>query len=102
MTSFLLPDTLSISKAENSRRRSIDDQEIAATPPATGTSIIQVSLHQAREGLREIRSFLGGHGLVIVIMFSYVFVATSKVVQVMLLQYTSKRYEFSWSKVSHL
>lgn len=97
LTTFLLPDTLSISKASEPHHQGSDGQvDEAAT---TGMSTMQQSIHRAREGLQQIRSFLKGHARVIVMMFSYVFVALSKVVQLMLLQYTTKRYHWSWSKV---
>ncbi|KAI4592928.1 hypothetical protein KJ359_010180 [Pestalotiopsis sp. 9143b] len=95
-TTFLLPDTLHISKAADADFDNAEESNDATQ------SIIQGSIHQVREGVREIRSFISGHGLVVVFMFCYVFVAVSKIVQVMLLQYATKRYEWSWSKASIL
>ncbi|KAF3024910.1 hypothetical protein E8E14_012854 [Neopestalotiopsis sp. 37M] len=96
-TTFLLPDTLHLSKA--ALNEDVDDSN---DTPTANESILQGSIRQLREGGREIRSFLSGHGLVIIFMFCYVFVAVSKVVQVMLLQYATKRYNWSWSKASFL
>ena len=76
-----------------------EDVDDSNDTPTANESILQGSIRQLREGGREIRSFLSGHGLVIIFMFCYVFVAVSKVVQVMLLQYATKRYNWSWSKV---
>ncbi|ETS73557.1 hypothetical protein PFICI_14503 [Pestalotiopsis fici W106-1] len=100
-TTFLLPDTLHLSKA--ALDEDIDDANDAAARTSTSDdSILQGSIRQVREGGREIRSFLSGHGLVIIFMFCYVLVAVSKVVQIMLLQYATKRYNWSWSKASFL
>ncbi|KAI1869194.1 uncharacterized protein JN550_005824 [Neoarthrinium moseri] len=99
-TTFLLPDTLSISKITTTHDGSREDQSGDAT--ASSTSTLQESLRRISEGVHEIRSFLKGHGRAIVMMFCYVFVALSKVVQLMLLQYTTKRYHWTWSKASFL
>lgn len=100
LTTFSLPDTLTISKAKSQQDTASDDDSADATSANGTSSIFQETLRQAREGFREIRLFLRGNGLVVIMMLCYVFVALSKVVQIMLLQYTTKRFNWSWSKVS--
>jgi hypothetical protein len=101
VTTFLLPDTLSITKAESTHHRTSNRQETDVAPPES-SSTVKESLRRIRQGMKDILSFMAGNGLVIIMMFCHVFVAISKVVQVMLLQYTTKRYHWSWSKVGIL
>lgn len=100
MTTFLLPNTLDISKS-NAPDSALDDTTSTnACPSDHRSSTFKESLRRIHEGLLEIRSFLRTHGVVSIVMLAYVIVAVSKVVQLMLLQYTTKRYDWSWSKVS--
>ncbi|KAK6073234.1 MFS transporter [Seiridium cupressi] len=101
ITTFLLPNTLHNTKARDHH----DNSHQPTTDGYTSNNAVSTftaSYRKLREGFKEIRSFLGCHGVVVALMFAYVLVSLSKLVQVMLWQYTTKRYDWTWSKASFL
>ncbi|KAH8896378.1 MFS general substrate transporter [Thozetella sp. PMI_491] len=65
-------------------------------------SSVQGSLRRFWISLGEVWLFLSSNWLLSAVMLSFIFVALSRIVQDMLLQYTTTRYNWKWSKASFL
>ncbi|KAK1754313.1 major facilitator superfamily domain-containing protein [Echria macrotheca] len=110
---FCCPDTLSLVEKTSSQPQPISNGGHSATNGGDTTleddhhqtassSPVRESLHRARKSLAEAWSFLSGHWHLLVLMLCFVFVVLSRLVQDMLLQYTTKRYNWSWGRASVL
>ncbi|KAH8194534.1 hypothetical protein TruAng_011297 [Truncatella angustata] len=100
VTSLFLPDTLKLAERKHDQHEILHDGGGTEPQDHHNSSPIRESILRARKSVRDIHSFLSGHRQVIILTLCFVFVALARLVQEMLLQYTTKRYNWSWSKVS--
>ena len=101
LLSLFLPDTLGLVK---DRKSPCVDDEYTDTITATATanqspSLVHETFRKARDTLKSSCKFMYSHGKLTALMVAFVFAILPKLVQGLLLQYTTKRYGWSWSKV---
>lgn len=102
---YILPETLSVRQWHDRRAGKAPSQRLA---PLDGDDVddevlkksnIRAALDDAREQMIEVWDFLIGNKRIVVLMMPLVFVTLGKYIQEMLLQYATKRFGWSWSKV---
>lgn len=64
------------------------------------SSVLRRSVRQVRQGAGQFWKFICADLRITILIVSLVFVVLSKFVQELLLQYTAKRYHWTWSQVS--
>lgn len=102
---FILPETLSVrqwhdkraGKAPRSRLTPLGGDDDDGEVLKKGS--MRAALDDARAQLVEVWDFLIGNRRIVVLMLPLIFVTLGKYIQEMLLQYATKRFGWSWSKV---
>ncbi|KAH7027319.1 major facilitator superfamily transporter [Microdochium trichocladiopsis] len=103
---FLAPETLRVRRlaeqlAGNSTE-TVESTETGANRVRDHQSLLAQTVHQIRCGAAEVREFgVHNRGLMF-LMLSLVFVVLSKFVQILLLQFTRKKFNWSWSQAAFL
>jgi len=100
LVSLFLPDTLNLVKG--GKPPHVHDEYTARTTATANQSSfsVQETSRKARDALETTCKFLYIHGKLTALMVAFLFAILPKLVQGLLLQYTTKRYDWSWSKVS--
>lgn len=102
---FILPETLSVRRWHDKKAGKVPSPRLAplgvndTDDELLKKSNIRAALDDAREQLVEVWDFLIGNRRIVVLMLPLIFVTLGKYVQEMLLQYATKRFGWSWSKV---
>lgn len=102
---YILPETLSVRRWHDKRAGKTlsprlaslggddnDDEELKK-------SSMRAALDDAQAQLVEVWDFLIGNRRIVVLMLPLIFTTLGKYIQEMLLQYATKRFGWSWSKV---
>ncbi|KAK9777815.1 putative Major facilitator superfamily domain-containing protein [Seiridium cardinale] len=97
-----LPETLRPVRSGGSPHGIDHDADMDATQASPELSPVKESLRRFHNSMKDIVSFLNGHRYEIILMICFVFSVLSRLVQDMLLQYTTKRFGWSWSKAAFL
>lgn len=105
---FLLPETLVVRQWHDNKAGktavpspTLEAQE-SEDEEGLKKSIFKVAIDTAREQLQRVREFLVINQQVVVLMVPLLFQSLGKYVTELLLQYSTKRYGWSWSKVCHI
>lgn len=69
---------------------------------AGGQSLISMAKLQLQSSTVEVHDFAVANRGLFFLMLSLVFVVLSRVVQILLLQFTTKKFNWTWSQVSHV
>lgn len=102
---YILPETLAVRQWHDKKAGKVPSPRLA---PLDGDdnddeglkkSNVRAALDDARAQLVEVWDFLIGNRRIVVLMLPLIFVTLGKYVQEMLLQYSTKRFGWSWSKV---
>lgn len=102
---LILPETLSVRQWHDKKAGKVPSPRLA---PLDGDDIddemlkksnMRAALDDARAQLVEVWEFLIGNRRLVVLMLPLIFVTLGKYIQEMLLQYATKRFGWSWSKV---
>lgn len=103
MSLYILPETLVVRRWHDAKAGKTPSPRLA---PLDGSdderlkkSSISAALDDARDQLVEVWEFLIGNKRIVVLMLPLIFMTLGKYIQEMLLQYATKRYGWSWSKV---
>lgn len=91
---LLLPETLELTRQAD-REEGIEN-EASQSGKAT---IVQKTLDIARESYYVTKTFILGNKRVVMLMLPLCFFIVGRYAQELLLQYATKRYNWSWSKV---
>jgi hypothetical protein len=103
IASLALPETLEIRRMLDQRQQERVDEpaeEESSQSQNGGPSATQKPWRKLRVYVREIWVFVSANWRLTSLMGCYTFIVLSKLVQDSLLQYATKRYSWSWSRVS--
>lgn len=102
---YILPETLSVRRWHDKKAGKVPSPRLASLDvddnddEVLKKSNMRAALDDARAQLVEVWEFLIGNRRIVVLMLPLIFVTLGKYVQEMLLQYATKRFGWSWSKV---
>lgn len=106
---FFLPETLAVRRWHDAKTgksapysvatRDSDDNNNHDDHDGVQKSRLQLALNGFRAQLRQVWNFLITNKRVVVLILPFVCVSLGKYIQELLLQYATKRYDWSWSKV---
>lgn len=102
---YILPETLSVRRWHDKKAGKVPSPRLASLDVDDNDdellkkSNMRATLDDARAQLVEVWEFLIGNRRIVVLMLPLIFVTLGKYVQEMLLQYATKRFGWSWSKV---
>lgn len=104
--SLFFPDTLRLAPARKVVQGGVDLEDEAF--PTGGRSYEEVSSPTQRiiskmlEGLADARQFISSHQHVVILTVCFLFEFLGGLVGMLLLQYVTKKFDWSWGKVIHL
>lgn len=96
---IFLPETLGLSKKLDGD----GDESSDTSESSTGDlSFWQLLMRNVRTGAEEIGTFIVGNKRIVALIIPVVFIVVGKFANELLLQYSTKRYEWTWSQASFL
>lgn len=99
---YILPETLAVRRWHDARAGKAPNPQLAplgGDDEGPKKSSMRAALDDSRQQLVEVWEFLIGNKRIVVLMLPLIFVTLGRYMQEMLLQYSTKRYGWSWSKV---
>ncbi|KAL1865867.1 hypothetical protein Daus18300_006979 [Diaporthe australafricana] len=103
---YILPETLAVRRWHDARTGKAPNPQLARLngdddDEGLKKSSMRAALDDARQQLVEVWKFLLGNKRIVVLMLPLIFVTLGRYIQEMLLQYSTKRYGWSWSKAAY-
>lgn len=104
LLSLLLPDTLRLAAARKPAQSGVNSEAEASSAnvrqPKDISSPINFLFTKTRKGLVEAGSFLSHHRYVVILSMCFLFEVLAGLAGLLLLQYVTKKFEWSWGKVN--